>query len=72
LFVARRYVTQALSSWGDLAVEKVFRGSAFDGKLCSPMVYGIVPFSAYIVLQTLSKDTEQITKATKRHIKTLA
>jgi hypothetical protein len=56
----------------DLAVEKVFRGFTFNVKLCSPMAYGIVPFSAYIVLQTLWKDTEKITKATKRHIKNLA
>jgi hypothetical protein len=33
---------------------------------------GIVPFSAYIVLRTLWKDTEKITKATKRHMKDLA
>jgi hypothetical protein len=42
-----RYVTQALSSWRDLTVEKVLGGY-------------------------LSKDTEKITKAIKRHIKNLA
>jgi hypothetical protein len=56
----------------DLAVEKVFAGFAFNISLCSPLVYGIVPFSAYIVLRTLWTDTEKITKATKRHIKNLA
>jgi hypothetical protein len=56
----------------DLAVEKVFRGFTFNVSLCSPLVYGIVPFSAYIVLRTLWTDTEKITKATKRHIKNLA
>jgi hypothetical protein len=56
----------------DLAVEKVFRGFTFNVKLCSPVVYGIVPFSAYIVLRTLWTDTEKIKKATKRHIKNLA
>jgi hypothetical protein len=56
----------------DLAVEKVLAGFAFNVSLCSPLVYGIVPFSAYIVLRTLWTDTEKITKATKRHIKNLA
>jgi hypothetical protein len=56
----------------DLAVEKVLAGFAFNVSLCSPLVYGIVPFSAYIVLRTLWTDTEKITKATKRHIKNLS
>jgi hypothetical protein len=56
----------------DLAVEKVLAGFAFNVSLCSPLVYGIVPFSAYIVLRTLWIDTEKITKATKMHIKNLA